>query len=302
MLAPSPEEWERDTRILRRVGLLSEGEDLKEMVLTMFQSAVAGFYNPKTGNMYVIEGMDVEGQKPTIVHELIHALEDQHYDLDGMEEPYREDDPDRQFAIRCLWEGSAEYARRLYQDMEPAVAKHYYVAQGKNPSAAAQQAMMQTTPTYMLLSTLLHYRTGPNFVMHQYRKYGYADGMQKLFEDPPTTQEQVLHPHKWLGTNRDYPRKVVWGTDIAAALGKPWKKVEEHSIGELDLAIYLDFFHGDKKGRLNQQDMGFGKFVDKRSNAAARGWDGGRAKFLEDDDGKIIVVQALVFDSESQAE
>ena len=302
MLAPSPEEWERDTRILRRVGLLSEGEDLKEMVLTMFQSAVAGFYNPKTGNMFVIEGMDVEGQKPTIVHELIHALEDQHYDLDGMEEPYREDDPDRQFAIRCLWEGSAEYARRLYHDMEPAVAKHYYVAQGKNPSAAAQQAMMQTTPTYMLLSTLLHYRTGPNFVMHQYRKYGYADGMQKLFEDPPTTQEQVLHPHKWLGTNRDYPRKVVWGADIAAALGKPWKKVEEHSIGELDLAIYLDFFHGDKKGRLNQQDMGFGKFVDKRSNAAARGWDGGRAKFLEDDDGKIIVVQALVFDSESQAE
>ena len=298
----TPEEWDQDTRILQRVGLLKEGEDLKDMVLTMFQSAVAGFYNPKTGNMYVIEGMDVEGQKPTIVHELIHALEDQHYDLDGMEEPHREDDPDRQFAIRCLWEGSAEWARRQYQDMEPDVAKHYYTAQGKNPSAAAQQAMMQTTPTYMLLSTLLHYRTGPNFVAHQYRKYGYADGMQKLFEDPPTTQEQVLHPHKWLGPNRDYPRKVVWNHDMAAALGEGWKKVDEHSIGELDLAIFLDFFHGDKSGRLNLPDMGFGKFVDKRSNEAARGWDAGRAMFLENADKKIVVFQAFAFDSEKDAE
>ncbi|MDF1700768.1 MAG: hypothetical protein P1V36_06385 [Planctomycetota bacterium] len=298
----TPEEWARDTRILQRVGLLKANENLKDMALNMFESAVAGFYNPQTGNMFVIEGMDVEGQKPTIVHELIHALEDQHFDLEAMEKPHRDNDPDRQFAIRCLWEGSAEYARRLYQDQEPSVAQHYYVAQGKNPSAAAQQAMMQTTPTYMLLSTLLHYRTGPNFVMHQFRKYGYVDGLQRLFDDPPTTQEHVLHPHKWLGSKRDYPRKVVWGGDIATSLGAPWKKIDEHSIGELDLAIFLDYFHGDKSGRLNQMDMGLGKFVDGRSSTAARGWDAGRAMFIENDDHHMIVVQAFAFDSASDAE
>ena len=79
------------------------------MVLTMFQSAVAGFYNPETGDMYVIEGMDVIGQKPTIVHELIHALEDQHLDFQGASLPLM-DNTDRTFAQTCVVEGSAEYA------------------------------------------------------------------------------------------------------------------------------------------------------------------------------------------------
>ncbi|MDA1195627.1 MAG: hypothetical protein O2894_10640 [Planctomycetota bacterium] len=298
----TPEEWAADTRILKRLGLLGPKEDLKDMVLSMFQAAVAGFYNPETGEMYVIEGMDVDGQKPTIVHELCHALEDQHFDLEAMEKPYRENDPDRQFAIRCLWEGSAEWMRRTYQDQEPEVAAHHYAAQGKNPSAAAQQAMMQTTPTYMLLTTLLHYRMGPNFIGHQLTKYGYVDGMQRMFDDPPMSQEHLLHPHKWLGPVRDYPRQIVWGGDVAAAFGEGWTKLDEHSVGEIDLALYLDYFLGDEGGRLNMRDMGFGRFVDQRSNTAARGWDGGRVQFIEHTDGRMAFVQAFAFDSEQDAE
>ncbi len=298
----TPEDWDRDTRILRRIGLLKPTEDLQQMVLAMYESAIAGFYNPETGKMVVIEGLDVEGQKPTIAHELIHALEDQHFDFEKIEKPYRESDPDRVFAIRCMMEGSAEYGRRRFQDLQPDVARHYYASMAKQTGGAAQQDMLRTTPAYILLTTQLHYQIGPNFVSHLFKKYGYRAGMQRLLDDPPTTQEQVLHPHKWLGAERDYPRKVTWGGDLAAALGKPWKTLDEHSVGELDLALFLDYFMGGRDGRLAARDMDFGTFLDDRSTIASRGWDAGRAQFIENDAKHIIFVQAFAFDTLEDSE
>ena len=298
----TPAEWARDTRILHRLGLLKPDEDPKQLVLHMYQSAVAGFYSPDTKQLFVIEGLDVEGQQPTMVHELIHALEDQHFDLEAMEEPYRENDPDRQFAIRCLWEGSAEYARRAYQDTYPDVARHYYAASEKNPGQEAQRDMMRTVPTHMLLATLLHYRIGPNFVSQVLDRYGYKEGMQRLIDDPPTSQEQVLHPWKWFGPHRDLPRTVHFAPALEKTLGEGWTKLDEHSVGEVDLAVYLDYFVGDLDGRLDERSMGFGRFVDGQSNRAAQGWDAGRTIYLENEKHDMVVIHAFAFDTEKDAD
>lgn len=298
----TPEEMDRDNRILRRLGLLRADEDLMALQLLMLQEMVAGAYDPKSKLLYVIEGFVGDAQKPTIVHELVHALDDQHYDLLALEEPYRDADPDRQFAIRCLFEGSAEYARRVYQDAHPDVAATFYAQLGNNPEAAAgQMRVLQTVPTYMLLPSLLHYRAGPDFV-GQALGHDYAGGMQRLFADPPTTQEQILHPYKWLGPQRDLPRTVRWGADVAGAAGAGWKRLDEHSVGELDFAVFLDFFLGDLGGRLNTDTMGEGKFVSRRANRGARGWDAGRALYLEGPEEALIVVQAYAFDSVADAQ
>jgi hypothetical protein len=297
----TPEEWKRDDRITKRLGLLKPTEDLRALVMLMYEAGIAGFYDPSTGKLFVVAGFKGEGQIPTMVHELIHALEDQHLDLEKLEEPYRKDDPDRQFTLRCLFEGSAEYGRRRYQDLQPDVARAYYEqVASQEDTQKGQMRMMKQVPTHMLLATLLHYRMGPNFVAHAIGS-DYAGGIQRLLEDPPTTQEQVLHPYKWLGTERDYPRTVVWGGDIVAAAGEGWKKMDEHSVGELDLALYLDYFLGDKDGRLDLESMGAGTFVNATSSRAARGWDAGRALYLESPDGHITIVQALAFDTVEDA-
>lgn len=293
----TPEEMERDTRITRRLGIIAPDEDLLDLSLLMMREMVAGAYDPKTKKLYLIEGFAGEAQKPTLVHELVHALDDQHYDIRALEEPYREQDPDRQFALRCVIEGSAELARRIYQDREPDAALAYYEQTAANKElAAGQQRVMESVPTHMLLSALMHYRVGPNFVAHAVAG-DYPGGMRRLWQDPPLSQEQVLHPHKWLGRQRDYPRRVVWGADLAKAAGPGWRRLDEHSVGELDLAVYLDFFLGDLAGRLNTKTMGQGKFVSAMANRAARGWDAGRALYLERDDGHIIVIAAYAFDT-----
>ena len=68
----TPEEMERDNRIVRRLGLMEPTEDLLSMQMLMLQEMVAGAYDPETKKLYLIEGFEGAAQKPTLVHELIH--------------------------------------------------------------------------------------------------------------------------------------------------------------------------------------------------------------------------------------
>jgi len=297
----TPEEWQRDTRILRRLGMLRPDEDLRTLVKVMFQAGIEGLYDPETKKMYVVAGNAGDGMRPTILHELIHALDDQHLGLEELEEPYRDHEPDRVFALRCLFEGGAEYARRRYLDDDMDVARIYYRQQAhREKDASTQRQMMKRVPTHMLLATMLHYRTGPNFVT-QALGNDFAGGMARLFADPPTTQEQCLYPYKWLGPRRDYPRKVVWGGDYAQAMGAGWTRLDEHSVGEIDLAVYVDYFFGDDGGRLNPQTLGKGQFVSVLASRAARGWDAGRTYYLQGPAGHIVVLHAFAFDTVDDA-
>ena len=297
----TPEEWARDTRILRRLGMLRPDEDLKALLTSMFQAGVEGLYDPETKRMYVIEGFRGDGAKPTIVHELLHALEDQHLDLDALEEPYRDHEPDRVFALRCLMEGAAEAIRRQYMDEHPEVARTYYAQQGGNDADQQRQlAMMQRVPGHMMISSLLHYRIGPNFVGEALGAKSLVH-LAQLYADPPTTGEQCLHPQRWLGEKRDYPRKVVWAADLDTAAGKGWTRFHEHAVGELDLAVYLDHFLGGNQGRLDPRGLGEGFYVCAMASRAARGWDAGRTAYLEAPDGRLVVVDAFAFDSPAEA-
>ena len=47
----------------------------------MLQEMVAGYFDPDAKRLYLIAGVNGEAQRPVILHELIHALEDQYYDL-----------------------------------------------------------------------------------------------------------------------------------------------------------------------------------------------------------------------------
>ena len=298
------EKLELFTRLARRSNMIKPTEDPVELQLMMFKEMVAGFYDPDTKRFYVIEGLKGEGMMPTIAHELVHALDDQHFDLEKQEKPYRDNDPDRSFAIRCIWEGVAEWVRRDFEDKHPEASQAAMRQQAENTTMAEAQAriLFNQVPAHLVVPTLLHYRIGPNFVTSAV-KADLPGGTQRIMADPPTTQEQVIHPYKWLGEKRDYPRKVVWGGDFEAAAGSGWKKVHETTIGELDFAVGLDYFLGDNEGRLTMASMATAEYVAEVASRAARGWDGAKALFLEDEAKQnIVYAQAMAFDSERDAE
>jgi hypothetical protein len=295
-----PDEYARDLAIARRLGILKPDEDPIELMLAMLKEMVGGYYDPDTKRLYLIQGMTGDAQKPVILHELVHALEDQHIDLKKRTEAL-EEDPDAIFVEKCLQEGSAEHASNLFQAANPGIAAKYQAEQSKPESAAAQVKVLTSTPASLVIGTLLWYQIGPAFVARSVAD-DYAEGMAALYEAGPVSQEQMLHPDKWFTENRDYPQKIAFPEDLAAAAGEGWKLLDDGPAGELDLALYFDHFLGSTGGKTNIMVLAQGQYAVDRARQAAAGWDGAQVAFLEKEGLPLVWAEAAVFDTEKDAE
>ncbi len=55
-------------------------------MLTLLAEQVIGYYDPKVKVLYVVQGAGEENVVLTISHELVHALQDQYFNLDSAAE------------------------------------------------------------------------------------------------------------------------------------------------------------------------------------------------------------------------
>ena len=295
-----PDDYARDVKILRRMGLLTPDEDPLEISKRFLEKGIAGFYNPKTKRLYLIDGLSGDGQRPTILHELIHALEDQYIDLEKTQKAV-EEDSDRIFAVKCAIEGSAETARALYEKDHPAVAILSRKEQAAGQNMKDLQETLRTTPAFLVLPTLMHYQTGPALVQRYVGK-DYKAGIDRLYaNDYPMSQEACLHPRKFVTEHRDLPRKLTWSDGVATALGSGWKGLKATGVGELDFALWMDRWLGGSDGRLNTAAMAAGRFWSQEAGLAAEGWDGMMLQILERDGKPTALSAASAWDSPEDA-
>lgn len=92
-------------RLLSALGLVSPQEDFVRTVTTVVSSTALGFYDPANDVMVIsADNLDVLTRR-TIVHELVHALDDQWFDLDR---PAYDGLPDETpFGFSAVVEGNA---------------------------------------------------------------------------------------------------------------------------------------------------------------------------------------------------
>ncbi len=295
-----PDEYERDLKILRRLGLLTAEEDPLEMTKRFLEQGVAGFYNPKTKRLYIIDGLSVDAQRPTMLHELIHALEDQYIDLEARQKAV-EKDSDLLFAMKCTIEGSAEHARKLYEKAHPDVAKRALAEQAKGQNMVELGKTLRETPAILFVPTLLNYQMGPALV-GRYVGRDYPGGMDRIYAgDWPTTAEQFVHPGRFVNKDRDLPRGIAWPETLAEAAGAGWKGLEAQSTGELDFALWMSHWSGKNRGRLTIESMGSGRMWDKAAGLAAEGWDGMKVQILTKDGAPTGVALASAWDTREDA-
>jgi hypothetical protein len=291
------EEYAKDLKILRRLGMLSEKDDPMEMMKRYLGKGIQGYYDPEKDHFFMIDGLSVEGQRPVIFHELTHALDDQYIDIEALTKAY-ETDEDRMFAFKCTIEGCAEHARVLYEGMHPEIAEAYDKEEGEQ--AQEQLEAIKDLPAYLLLPTQLHYQAGLAFVK---RAVGddFAGGMARLYADMPVSQEQILHPDRYLSATRDLPHKIVWSPGLAAAGGERCKLLEDDTMGELDLGLWLDHHIGKTGGKLDLEGIAEGRLMAAKAKQASVGWDGARIAFLEADGRPLTVLVVGVWDTERDA-
>ena len=238
-----PKRRAADEQVLRLLGLLPDGSDLRELAGTVFAEEIAGFYDDRTEEMTLVAGAG--GDEITLAHELTHALEDQHFDIapgSGLD--------DERTARVALVEGTAT------------VAMADYVARFLTPGGVRRRDLLDQLelvellesssglPPYMQRSLLFPYTGGARFVA-AIGTWGPAN--HALSGEGPVSTEQILHPEKYRDRERPLP------VPAAPPPGPGWKRTTHGTIGEFDTGELI-----------RTSDSA------PRAAHAAAGWGGGR--------------------------
>ena len=76
---------QRSEIVLKKFGLLDRDFQLKPFLISLLTEQIAGYYDSKTKTVNLLDWIAPDSQKPVLAHELTHALQDQHVDLDKWE-------------------------------------------------------------------------------------------------------------------------------------------------------------------------------------------------------------------------
>ena len=73
---------QRSEIVLKKFGLLDRDFSLKPFLLALLKEQIEAYYDSKTKTVTMLDWVSIDEQKPVLAHELTHALQDQHSDLE----------------------------------------------------------------------------------------------------------------------------------------------------------------------------------------------------------------------------
>lgn len=166
--------------------IVGEQSDVQGELETVYGTSVLGFYSPSDDEIKVITDTPDEPvlNNATLVHELVHAMQDQYHNLS--QSKYQGETQDTQLAVDGLIEGEANYIERQYS--QRCGAEWECVA---SPGSGSGGSGPQ--PNLGILLTLLNpYSDGPVYVNYLLNQAGWS-AVDAAFADPPASTEQVIH-------------------------------------------------------------------------------------------------------------
>ena len=263
-----PAEEERHmTRSYALLGLVPEDLDLRGLLLSVYTEQVAGFYDPDSTALFVLADQPTEALGTVLVHELVHAVQDQATDLDSITSKERGND--RQAAAQAAIEGHAtlvmlEYMMEKLQGAPVDLGEVEGFTRQLRPALEAvrqQYPALAEAPNVIQEALLFPYLEGAGFVQRMWLER--AGRPAPLGEHLPLSTEQILHPDR-LGGEPDHP----W--DLALRVSGA-RVVFSDGLGELETRLMLE--------QVGVSDPAL----------AATGWDGDRFALLEGSAGEALV-------------
>src|SRR6266850_2386409 len=105
----TPAERYAGARSAEAFGLIPKGFDLDAFMVNVLTEQVEGLYDPKTREFYIADWSPFSEQRMVMAHELTHALEDQHFQIEAWLKAARPNE-DAELARDAVLEGSAMVA------------------------------------------------------------------------------------------------------------------------------------------------------------------------------------------------
>ncbi len=279
-------EAKQDALVLSAFGLLKPDFDLFGFYLELYSEQIAGYYDNKTKEMFVVQGSGFNGpERLTYAHEYDHFLQDQAYDIrKGLR--YTDDECDdgseRCRGIQALLEGDASLLELKWFEQYATAADRSQVTEYY---AGLQSPVYDNAPPFMKEDFVFPYNQGLDFVQYLYDQSGW-ESVDLAYALPPISSEQILHPEVYPS---EAPRQVTL-PDLTAALGADWSEIDHGVMGEWYTYLILAYSF-DPAGRVD----------DSQAKQAAAGW-GGDAYVVYAHQPEQSLVMALISDWDSETD
>ena len=254
-------------------GLIPDTMNLRALYLSVLEEQIAGYYDPETKILYVVQGLPDEMVGLTIPHELVHALQDQYANLDSLLKSLPTADDDRAMAIQAVVEGQANYVALVIgaggaENLAARLPGGWDQLRETTREALTQYPRLAAAPLAIQEELLFPYLSGAEFA----RNHAQRNAGKMPLADVPASTEQVMHPAAFFAAVRDDPTAV----SLPAIPGA----IYTNDLGEFGVRLFL-FQHL------------------KDSNAAIRaasGWDGDQY-ILYRAGGGVAIAWASVWDT-----
>jgi hypothetical protein len=283
------------------LGLLEPNIDVREMLLGVMAEQIVGYYDAREGRLVVRDDVMASLVKPSkdavdaeliearivLVHEIVHALQDQHLGLSERVEIEQDTDVDN--AYRALIEGDASLAMIGYALEQDGVQLTQLTADAARLEALSQvvrsspltgSELMQA-PAIVRVPLLSAYVDGLAFAARLHGSGGWAS-VDAAHREPPRSTEQILHPDRFEAGEMPRTAEIPGLSDaLAEAALQP---LHEDTLGELELGVYF-------------AQTG----TPEKAQRAAAGWAGDRLYAHRNAAGETSIVWSLLWDDENEA-
>lgn len=249
---------ERAELVLKKFGLLDRDFNLKPFLLSLLTEQIAGFYDPKTRTVNLLDWVKPDEQRPVMAHELTHALQDNRVGLEKWGDPEpsemsrdeRSDNlhiqtDEESTARQAITEGQAMVAfvdygikdtGKTLKDV-PALGDRLQEMSGDTGGSP----ILARVPLVLQQSLLFPYTSGLAFEQYLLVHGGTDVAFGGALDRPPTSSHQILHPEDYLAHT---PVPVLAMPDIHPLLDKQWAPYDIGVMGELDVRMTAELFGG----------------------------------------------------------
>ena len=249
--------------VLKKFGLLDRDFALKPFLLALLKEQIEAYYDFKTKTVYMLDWVDIDKQKPVLAHELTHALQDQHTDLEKWSDQTPDDvslnlagdtdhlakdemDPARQAVL----EGQATAVMMDYilKPMGKSLVKDPEVMDSVNQQMSASQdsPILARAPLLLSESLLFPYREGLSFEQDVWMDQGRTAAFTGTLDHPPTSSWEILNPREY---EKRHTPAVPLLPNIHPLVDSLYKPYDIGQMGQLDVRILTEIFGGEQAAR-----------------------------------------------------
>ena len=254
---------QRSEIVLKKFGLLDRDFNLKPFLLALLKEQIEAYYDSKTKTVNMLDWISIDEQKPVLAHELTHALQDQHVDLDKWSDQTPPDvshtaseDSDHlakdelDTAREAVTEGQATAVMmdNMLKPMGKSLIGDPEIMDflKRQMSGSENSPMLARAPLLLSESLLFPYREGLSFEQDVWMDRGQTAAFTGALDRPPSSSWEIMNPREY---EMGHVPSIPYMPDIHPIVDETYRPYDIGQVGQLDLHILAGLFGGENAAR-----------------------------------------------------